>query len=58
LPDYFWDIRDAQLLGIPFTEINDVPLHWRLKARVVDKGIKQARESMARKYNLPFLPEI
>jgi hypothetical protein len=59
-PDYFWDIRDARVLGVPVTEIHTVPMHWRMKARVVDAAEKQARRSIANKNKamLAYIPEI
>lgn len=52
-PDYYNDIKDAKLLGVRPWEINGVPMHWRLKARVVDAAEKQARARIAIKSEIP-----
>lgn len=48
-PEYYWDIHDARLLNMKPWEMAGVPLHWRLKARVVDRAEKQAAAGRARK---------
>lgn len=43
VPDYYDDFEDAKLLGIPIWELENVPMHWRLKARTVNVAKKEAR---------------
>ena len=59
-PEYYWEIHDAKLLGLKPWEIGEVPMHWRVKARIVEKAERQASAGRARKAGgtLVYLPEI
>ena len=51
-PDYLFDIEDARILGVKPWEIEDVPLHWREKARIVNLAKKQALQDIAAKNDI------
>ncbi len=49
MPGYLYDIEDAKLLGVKPWELEDVPMHWRHKARVVSLARKEAILEIAKK---------
>jgi hypothetical protein len=50
-PDWANDIEDAKLLGVKPWEIDEVPIHWRRKARTFNLARQQAYEDIAKRSN-------